>query len=254
MRKQLVVGNWKMNAIKDEAIALITHICNSYNSLALNDNKNVIIAPPFPYVHYVSNQFANYSYCFAAAQNCSSYEKGAYTGDVSAAILASLDVQFVIIGHSERRQFFNEDTSCLLAKLQQAISHQIQPVFCCGESEAVRTQEQHFNFVQQQLQECIFKLNETDFRHCVIAYEPIWAIGTGQTATPEQAQEMHLFIRDCIAKNYNETVAAATTILYGGSVNAKNAKTLFSQPDIDGGLVGGASLIASDFIEIIKAM
>ncbi|HMV03472.1 MAG TPA: triose-phosphate isomerase, partial [Chitinophagales bacterium] len=163
-------------------------------------------------------------------------------------------VQFVIIGHSERRQYFNETDAVLLQKMQQAFSQNIQPIFCCGEPLDIREAEQHFVFIQQQLEHCLFYLSETELLNTVIAYEPIWAIGTGKTATPEQAQEVHHFIRKCIAENYNATIADQISILYGGSVNAQNAAQLFSQADIDGGLVGGASLKAQDFRTIILSI
>jgi triosephosphate isomerase (TIM) len=254
MRKKIIAGNWKMNADKQEAVALVNGIISRYDEFNLSENKLALIAPPFPYIHYCSSMFAEYPFLLASAQNCSEYEQGAYTGEVSAKIIASLDVKYVIIGHSERRQYFKETEEILLKKIQQAQKQDLLPVFCCGEPLSLRESGQHFSFVRSQLENCIFLLSKEKIRNIVIAYEPIWAIGTGKTATPAQAQEMHAFIRKMIAEKYNEELSSQITILYGGSVNAKNASDLFACADIDGALVGGASLKAEEFAEIIKAM
>ena len=214
-----------MNATKEEAVTLVNGILANYSDYNLSENKVAVVASPFPYIHYCSSMFAIYPYLYAAAQNCSEFEQGAYTGEVSAKIIASLDVKYVIIGHSERRQYFAETDELLLNKIKQAQKQDLIPIFCCGES--LETRE---------------------------ANEPIWAIGTGKTASPQQAQEIHAFIRSEIAKKYNEEIATQISILYGGSVNAKNAAELFACNDIDGGLVGGASLKADEFATIIKAM
>jgi triosephosphate isomerase len=254
MRKKIIAGNWKMNADKQEAVALINGILERYGEYGLSKNKAVVVASPFPYIHYCSSMFSNYPHLFAAAQNCSEYEGGAYTGEVSARIIASLDVRYVIVGHSERRQYFHETNEQLLKKIQEAQKYTLVPVFCCGESLEIRDSNGHFEFIRDQLQQVLFKLNQDEISKLVVAYEPIWAIGTGKTASPEQAQEVHAFIRSEIAAAFSNTTAESLTILYGGSVNASNATELFACPDIDGGLVGGASLKAGEFAEIIKAM
>ena len=253
-RKKIIAGNWKMNAVKDEAVALLNGITEQYNDFNLSENKIVVIASPFPYIHYCSSSFAKFPFMFAAAQNCSEHEQGAYTGEVSAKIIASLCVKYVIIGHSERRQYFKESDEVLLQKIQQAQAQNVVPIFCCGESLEIRESDQHFNFIKAQLENCIFKLTAEEIANIVIAYEPIWAIGTGKTASQAQAQEVHAFIRNEIADKYNAEIADGISILYGGSVNAKNAAELFSSKDIDGALVGGASLKADEFVTIIKAM
>ncbi len=254
MRKKIIAGNWKMNADKDEAVALVNGILAQYDDYNLSDTKIVVVASPFPYIHYCSSMFAKYPNIFAAAQNCSEHEQGAYTGEVSAKIIASLEVKYVIIGHSERRQYFHETNEVLLQKIHQAQKKDLIPVFCCGEPLEIRVQNEHFNFIKAQLDECIFQLSENELKNTVIAYEPIWAIGTGKTASPEQAQEVHAFIRNEIAEKYDKEIAEQISILYGGSVNAKNAAELFACKDIDGGLVGGASLKADEFAVIIKSM
>ncbi|MDB5227674.1 MAG: triose-phosphate isomerase [Bacteroidota bacterium] len=253
MRKKIITGNWKMNADKNEAVSLVNGLLEKYGELNLSENKIVVIAPPFPYIHYISSVFIKHPYFFAGAQNCSEYEKGAYTGEVSAKIIASLDVKYVIIGHSERRQYFRETDEILLQKIYRAQKEKLIPIFCCGESLESREAGDHFTFIKKQLDDCVFHLTEEEFGNIVIAYEPIWAIGTGKTASPEQAQEVHQFIRQQIKEKYSESTAEQTTILYGGSVTAKNASELFAEKDIDGGLVGGASLKADEFAAIIKA-
>ncbi len=253
-RKKIIAGNWKMNATKDEAVTLVNGIIANYSDYNLSATKIVVVASPFPYIHYCSSMFSKFPNLIAAAQNCSEFEQGAYTGEVSAKIIASLDVNYVIIGHSERRQYFAETEEVLLNKIKQAQKQDLIPIFCCGESLETRESNAHFDFIKAQLENCIFHLTENEIKDIVIAYEPIWAIGTGKTATPEQAQEIHAFIRSEIAIKYSEEIATQISILYGGSVNAKNAAELFACNDIDGGLVGGASLKADEFATIIKAM
>ena len=254
MRKKIIAGNWKMNATKDEAVAIINGLIANYSDYALSENKVVVIASPFPYIHYCASMFAKFPNLVAAAQNCSEFEKGAYTGEVSAEIIASLYVEYVIIGHSERRQYFKETDEQLLLKINQAQNHNLIPIFCVGETLETRDNNKHFEFVKEQLENAIFKVNENDIINCVIAYEPIWAIGTGVTASPAQAQEMHAFIREQVSAKFNGETAKEMSILYGGSVNAANAAELFTCADIDGALVGGASLKVDDFSTIIKAM
>jgi triosephosphate isomerase len=187
------------------------------------------------------------------AQNVSEYEKGAYTGEISAPMLASMDVSYCIVGHSERRKYFGETDKQIALKIERLLENAISPIFCCGELLEEREAERHFEVVEKQIEEALFHFGEEEFSNIIIAYEPVWAIGTGKTATPEQAQEMHAFIRRVITNKYGEQVAENTTILYGGSFNAKNAKELFANPDVDGGLIGGASLIAKDFVTIANS-
>jgi triosephosphate isomerase len=190
---------------------------------------------------------------FVGAQNVSQFETGAYTGEISASMLRSMHIDFAIIGHSERRKYFKESDEELFAKAKTALKYDIAPIFCCGELLEEREAGRHFEVVKQQLEKTIFKLEAEDFARVIIAYEPVWAIGTGVNATSEQAQEMHFYIRDLIWKKFGAEAAAEISILYGGSVNAKNAQELFSMPDVNGGLIGGASLKAEEFVEIVLA-
>ncbi|MCB0805284.1 MAG: triose-phosphate isomerase [Bacteroidales bacterium] len=251
MRTKIVAGNWKMNLTFEQADDLVNEILDY-----LKDNpteNGVIVCPPACYLELASD-LAFESEMFVGAQNISQHASGAYTGEISAAMLLSMDVNYAIIGHSERRKYFGESNEMLAAKVDQALKHEISPIFCCGEQLAERQQGNHFDVVKNQLQESVFHLDKVDFGNLIIAYEPVWAIGTGENATPEQAQEMHSYIRSLIRDKYNEEVAENTTILYGGSCNPKNAKELFANPDVDGGLIGGASLKSDDFIKIIEAL
>ena len=247
MRKQIVAGNWKMNKRFDEAEELIGAIASG-----LENNKlkcEVVICPPALYLEMASD-YADESDFFVGAQNVSEHESGAYTGEISAGMLNSVDVDYCIVGHSERRKYFGEDNYLLANKVNKLLDHDIYPIYCCGEQLKEREKNIHFDIVEEQIREGLFHLSEDEFSNIVIAYEPVWAIGTGVTATPEQAQEMHAFIRSVIAGKYGDEAAEDTTILYGGSVNAGNAKELFLQKDVDGGLIGGASLKAEDFLKI----
>ena len=217
-----------------------------------NLKTEVAICPPFPFLELVTD-LADESNFYAGAQNCSQYDNGAYTGEVSAAMLASLGVNFCIVGHSERRKLFNESNEVVARKVDKLIAEDLIPVVCCGEQLEDRKAGRHFEVVEKQVKESLFHLAKNDFEHVVIAYEPVWAIGTGETATPAQASEMHAFIRGLVEKKYGSEMAYNTYILYGGSCNAKNALELFSSPDVDGGLIGGASLKSADFVEIIEA-
>jgi len=212
----------------------------------------VVICPPALYLE-MATDFAEESAIKVGAQNVSNQESGAYTGEIAAGMLASVDVEFCIVGHSERRQYFMEDNAFLAQKVDKLLDHNLTPIFCCGELLEEREKENHFNIVKQQISEGLFHLNDSEFSNVVIAYEPVWAIGTGVTATTEQAQEMHAFIRKLLAEKYGNEIANETTLLYGGSCNARNAKELFSQSDVDGGLIGGASLKADDFLTIINS-
>jgi triosephosphate isomerase len=247
MRKQIVAGNWKMNKRFDEAEELIGAIASKMEHKELK--CEVLVCPPALYLEMASD-YADESNFFVGAQNVSEHESGAYTGEISAGMLDSVDVDFCIVGHSERRKYFGEDNYLLANKVNRLLDHDIYPIYCCGEQLEEREKNIHFDIVEQQIKEGLFHLSEDEFSNIVIAYEPVWAIGTGKTASPEQAQEMHAFIRKVIAGKYGDEAAENTTILYGGSCNAGNAQELFSQPDVDGGLIGGASLKAEDFLKI----
>jgi triosephosphate isomerase (TIM) len=252
MRKKIVAGNWKMNMTFEEGQKLTSEIVNMFKDEAVKD-VYLVLNPPFPHIHPVKKLIGDTQGIFLGAQNCSEKESGAYTGEVSAKILASFGVQYVILGHSERREYFKEDNDLLVLKVKQALANGLIPIFCCGESLEIRTAGTHEPNVKFQLTQSLFGLSPEEFSKVVIAYEPIWAIGTGKTATADQAQEMHLALRRHIASKYGKEIADNTSILYGGSANPGNAKELFSKPDVDGGLIGGASLKSRDFIDIAKS-
>lgn len=241
-----------MNTTYEEALKLVSEIAGMVEAEVMGDAE-VILAPPFTFLYSVSRLLPGNSRIQIGAQNCHQEEKGAYTGEISPLMLNSLGVKYVILGHSERRLYFKEDGQLLKSKLDAALKNQLSPIFCCGEQKEERESERHFAVVRSQVEESLFHLSEADFKKVVIAYEPVWAIGTGLTATANQAQEMHHFIRNEIAGKYGQGLADQTVILYGGSCNASNAKELFSNPDVDGGLIGGASLKSRDFVEIIKS-
>lgn len=245
MRKKIVAGNWKMNTDLNQAIDLTRQIRLS----DFNKNAQLILIPPFPFLFSVV-ETTNNSVIQVGAQNCSKESSGAFTGEVSAQMLASLNVKYVLVGHSERRTYFKESNAELADKVNQCLNNNLTPIFCCGELLVERKNENHFEVVKKQLSESLFHLSSEQIKNIVIAYEPVWAIGTGETATPFQAQEMHLYIRNFLAKKYDQTVANSIPILYGGSCNTANAKELFALPDVDGGLIGGASLKATDFVAI----
>lgn len=251
MRKNIVAGNWKMNKSFGEAESLINDILDGYDKIEEN-LADVVICPPAVYLE-MSVDLVRESPISIGAQNMSQFASGAYTGEISASMLQSMDVQYCILGHSERRKYFSETDAQLASKVDTALANQLLPIFCCGEELAQREAGNHFNVVKSQIENALFHLIPEQFADVVIAYEPIWAIGTGVTASPEQAQEMHAFIRGIIAGKFGKEVAEETSILYGGSCNAKNAKELFAKQDIDGGLIGGASLVAEDFLTIIKS-
>ncbi len=249
MRKKIVAGNWKMNLCFEEAEELVEELIDLLEDVELK--SEVIICPPFPYLEMASD-YAQEGLFKIGAQNISPFEAGAYTGEVSASMLDSMEVSHCIIGHSERRKYFNEDDKMLTAKVNQALEHNIIPIFCVGESLPERESEKHFEVVRRQVRHGLFHLDTDEFAKVILAYEPVWAIGTGITATPDQAAEMHAYIRSLISERYGEEVSKATMILYGGSCTSKNAAELFAQPGVDGGLVGGASLKAEEFVEICK--
>ena len=252
MRKQIAAANWKMNNTLEEGTILLNEIISS--GVQVNDNQSVIFAIPFPYLISANQQLENTSNMFVAAQNCHNKSSGAYTGEVSADMLASINIQYCVVGHSERREYFSESNQQLAEKVDRCLSKGITPIFCCGEPLAIREDDIQNDYVAVQLNESLFHLDAEAIQKVVIAYEPIWAIGTGKTATASQAQEMHAHIRSVLANQFGEAVAANVSILYGGSVKGANANEIFSQPDVDGGLVGGASLIATEFIQIIKSL
>ncbi len=248
-RTKIVAANWKMNTDLTEAEALIGQILQG---LPEKLPCTVVIAPPYTHLPVVI-ELARDNPIHIAAQNCYYERSGAFTGEISPLMLQSLGVEYVIVGHSERRQIFHESNEIIRLKLDSIIQTGLKPIFCCGEPLEIRENDTQNLFVRMQLEESLFHLSIEDFKKVCIAYEPIWAIGTGVTATSEQAQEMHNYIRDQIAIRYDKIVSEATRILYGGSIKPDNAHELFSQADIDGGLVGGASLNAKGFLEIIKA-
>lgn len=252
MRTKIVAANWKMNLDFSQAEELISEIVDSLDSVK-GDPSKIVICPPFPFLE-MARELTFETGIRIGAQNVSNHEKGAYTGEVSATMLKSLDLDCCIVGHSERRKYFNEDDELLLEKVKALLKVGISPIFCIGELLEDRHSENHFLVVENQLNNSIFMLNESDFGNLIIAYEPVWAIGTGVNASPEQAQEMHAFIRSKISARYGNAIASQMPILYGGSCNAKNAAELFAQPDVDGGLIGGASLIFSDFKTIINSI
>lgn len=252
MRKKIVAGNWKMNMTFEEGQTLTSEILNMFKDENIS-NVIAILNPPFPHIFPVKKMIADTKGVYLGAQNCSDKESGAFTGEVSAKILASFGVQYVIIGHSERREYFGESNELLGVKVKEALANGLKPIFCCGESLDIRTAGTHEPNVKFQLTESLFGLSPEEFSQVVIAYEPVWAIGTGKTATAEQAQDMHWALRRHIASKYGKDIANETSILYGGSCNPKNAQELFSKADVDGGLIGGASLKSRDFIDIIKS-
>jgi triosephosphate isomerase len=252
MRKQIAAANWKMNLTYQQAETLLNEILDA--NLELSQNQQVVFAVPFPYLIMAKSEVAEEANYAIAAQNCSDKRSGAYTGEVSAEMLQSIGIRYCVIGHSERREYFGESNKTLAEKVNLCLQHHITPIFCCGEALSIREQDTQNAYVQTQLEESLFHLTAEQFQTLIIAYEPIWAIGTGRTASTEQAQEMQRHLRAVIAGKYGQGVAEAVPILYGGSVKASNAAELFGSPDVDGGLVGGASLQGPEFLQIIKAL
>ena len=250
MRKKIVAGNWKMNENLQEGIILAKEINTALE--ADKPNCGVVICTPFIHLASVA-QVLNKSLVSLGAENCADKEKGAYTGEVSAAMVKSTGAEYVILGHSERRQYYNETPEILKEKVRLALDNGLKVIFCCGETLEEREAEKQNAIVKAELENSVFNLSSTDWENIILAYEPIWAIGTGKTATSDQAEEMLAYIRSIVAEKYGREAADDTTILYGGSCNPGNAAELFSKPDIDGGLIGGASLKTSDFKAIIDA-
>lgn len=251
MRQRIVAGNWKMNKFLADGIQLAADVLVS---LEKSPPKNtVILCPPYVHLADLAKMLKGCSYIKLGAQNCYMKDEGAYTGEISVPMLASIGIDYVIAGHSERRQLFHETDEMVSQKVKAILSHGLRPIFCCGEPLEARQQNKHFDFVKKQVEASILGLAPDKLKSIVIAYEPIWAIGTGVNASPEQAQEMHAFIRGLLKQKFGDTPASETTILYGGSVKADNAASLFKRPDVDGGLVGGASLVATDFVKIVRS-
>jgi triosephosphate isomerase len=252
MRTQIAAANWKMNLTFQQGEKLLDAILEA--EIKLKDHQKTIFAVPFPYLTMTRSEVADEKNYYAAAQNCYHKKSGAFTGEVSVEMLHSLNINYCIVGHSERREYFSETNAMLAEKVNLCLENFITPIFCCGEALAVRETAKQNEFVEIQLTESLFHLSAAEVKNVIVAYEPIWAIGTGKTATTEQAQEMHAHLRSIMKSKYGGVIASEVSILYGGSVKANNAKELFSCPDVDGGLVGGASLVAADFIEIIRSL
>ncbi len=251
MRKKIVAGNWKMNMDYSEGISVFSEIVNMVRDEKKGDQIAVICAP---YIHLNSLAQLSAGIVKIGAQNCHQNDSGAFTGEISAKMVKSTGCEYVIVGHSERRQYFAETDALLAEKTNIALQNNLTPIFCIGETLDERNNGSYYQVLKSQLENGIFSLSAADFAKVVLAYEPVWAIGTGLTATPEQAQDIHAFIRSEIEAKYGWQLADDTTILYGGSCNPKNAAELFAQHDIDGGLIGGASLKSRDFTDIIKAL
>jgi triosephosphate isomerase len=252
MRKQIAAANWKMNLNLEQANELLDEIVNK--NIELTEDQQAVFGVSFPYLLLAKDKIKNKKGFFVAAQNCYTKESGAFTGEVSAAMLSSIGIEYVIIGHSERREYFSEDHYTLSQKTDVCLKNNLKPIFCCGESLAIREGGSQNEYVERQIKESLFHLDSSAIKNFVIAYEPVWAIGTGKTASADQAQEMHAHIRSVFAEKYGDEIAQSISILYGGSVKANNAKEIFAKKDVDGGLVGGASLNAAEFSEIIKSL
>ena len=248
MREKIVAGNWKMNLDLNEGKELLINILDKN----INTNVTSIIAPPFTHLSTFKTMLSHTNIALAA-QNCHQQDEGAFTGEVSVKMLKNVGVEYIILGHSERREYFQEDSLAISFKVNNVLKHGLKPIYCCGETLAQRQEGEHFETIRLQIEQGLFQLNEIELLDCVIAYEPVWAIGTGETASPEQAQEMHAFIRNTVAQQYGEITANSISIVYGGSVKPSNANELFACSDIDGGLIGGASLDADSFIALTNS-
>jgi len=251
MRKKIVAGNWKMNKTLEEGQSLTSEVKHMVND-ELQHDVQVVVCPPFIHLSTLQAMLKDSSIGLGA-QDCSEHSSGAYTGETAAPMLRSVGVQYVILGHSERREHFGESNELLAKKMDIALSHGLTPIFCCGEPLQIRESEGQNEYVQQQIKESLFHLSADEVQKTIIAYEPIWAIGTGKTASAEQAQEMHAVIRKQLAGQYGQETADSISILYGGSVKPGNAQEIFAGADVDGGLIGGASLKSRDFVDIAKA-
>lgn len=248
-RQKIAAGNWKMNTSHSDGFFLADKLVKSKRP----KDVQTILAVPYTHLGSIQALTCDKKNICVAAQNFHHEVQGAYTGEISAQMLKSMHIPYAIIGHSERREYQKESNSTLATKVNLALDNHITPIFCCGEKLATRKSKRHVSHVKKQLSESLFHLPKSAVKNVIIAYEPIWAIGTGETASPEQAQEMHAAIRKMIADKYDQATADSVSILYGGSVKPANAKSLFGQPDVDGGLVGGASLKADGFLDIINS-
>ena len=251
MRKKIVAGNWKMNKDFQDAEDLMFEIVDELTEKGSGDTE-VIVCPPAVYLKMSSDIAAENGF-MVGAQNLSQFESGAYTGEISASMLHSMGISHCILGHSERRSYFGENDKIIAAKVDLALKNGIIPIYCCGEVLAERQAEKHFDVIRSQVSEALFHLGKEAISQVIIAYEPVWAIGTGVTASSAQAQEVHAFIRGLLTEKYGVEVSSEISILYGGSCNAKNAAELFANADVDGGLIGGAALKASDFVTIVNS-
>jgi len=256
MRDKIVAGNWKMNLSHEEAKNLARGIVDNLKNKQFANQVQVVCCPPYPYITSIgeilnSGSFPNLAY---GAQNCYSKDSGAFTGEVSPSMLQSLGAKYVILGHSERRQYFKESNKLIREKAKLALENDLKVILCCGEELATRKDGDHLVFVKQQIEETLFFFQKSQVENIVLAYEPIWAIGTGEVATPDQAEEIHGYIRELVANYYDQPTADRLSILYGGSCKPGNANALFSKPNVDGGLIGGASLKANDFCQIIDTL
>jgi len=257
MRQKIVAGNWKMNLTAKEGKKLVKDLAKGIKEWGkMSENTQVVVSPTAPYLSIILKSIPKEMRDFfhVAAQNCHEENKGAFTGEIAPAMLKDIGCDSVIIGHSERRKYFGETDTLLAKKIDQALANELGIIYCCGEVIEERQANCHFEVVSQQVKQALFHLDKKAMENIVIAYEPVWAIGTGHTATPEQAEEMHAHIRSLVARQYSNRLANNVSILYGGSVKPANAKELFSQKNVDGGLVGGASLKAADFLAILQAI
>lgn len=248
MRKNIVAGNWKMNLDLEEGKNLLSDILKKER----DQDTLTIIAPPYIHLSQFSTMLSHTGIALAA-QNCHHQVSGAYTGEVSVKMLKSVGVEYIILGHSERRQYFSEDSLAISFKVNAVLNEGLKPIYCCGETLQQRQENAHFDTIERQIKNGLFHLNEMEIQQCVIAYEPVWAIGTGETASPDQAQEIHQFIRSLLTAQYGAILSNELSILYGGSVKPANAKELFGCADIDGGLIGGAALDADSFITLTRS-
>lgn len=252
LKPKVLAGNWKMNTTVQEGMDLTEQIIKGVNHTVADPHVRIIVGVPFTHIVGVVEK-VDYNKISVAAQNCSSEKSGAFTGEISAEMIKSTGAHYVIIGHSERRSIFGEDYSVLKKKVDITLANELRPIFCVGENLEQRKSNSHKDVVKEQLESSFLHIDKENLKRSIVAYEPVWAIGTGETASPEQAQEMHAFIRSLIASKYPDVDADSIPILYGGSVKPNNAEELFNQKDINGGLVGGASLKSDSFIDILKA-
>lgn len=251
MGAKMIAGNWKMNLDFPTGIDTVSKIVNKLEEMETPD-VSVVIAPPYIHLEAIQQMTEDFANMHVASQDCSAHESGAFTGEIAASMIASVGAQYVILGHSERRMYHGEDGPLLTEKMKQALSAGLRPIYCVGEQLQERYDNRQEEVVKGQLEEVLGDLTPEEMNRVVVAYEPVWAIGTGETATADQAQEVHAFIRGWLASKFDGDIANSTSILYGGSCKPSNAEELFSQPDVDGGLIGGASLSPDDFVKLIE--